>query len=516
MKQRWKLLLGVIALFVAPLLLILVMHFKLKHDVASYKKQLLAKGEKLTIAEWTPSSTNETAGRAFLEAVRPFSGNRRDHFPSLMRMVAPGRAQIIWKSDEPYDWEVKKRTNIWELIKNDFETNAEALEELRAAPERGQLVFPVTYPQGFRALLPHLVPLKQGAVWLSAATIYELHEGNKAGARANLKAMLQFQKNYKGEPILISHLVRIACLNIAFNTTWEALHYPNWTDSELKQFQEDWAALKFGDFEQIFSMERAMEIQMCAEARETGQDPLTMAMGNATTTLLDDLGEFKDVVLTDPKAAFKALFNRPNQSLWKWVKSYRDELELLKMWQAGLEANRSVADTQTYQPALKNLQEKLNALGPEREDSLFVDSRSMVSRTFVKFASAKIAQQLVVTACGLERYNLENGHYPKELKQLRPKFLTTIPRDPIDGQPLRYRLNSDGSFELYSVGENGVDDNGNANVNRNVKFSLVDPEVPSTNSTNWIKPVHPMRALDWVWPLPATGKQIEEWEKHQN
>ena len=239
MKLRWKLLIGFLALFVAPLLLILGMHFKLKHDVAAYKKQLLAKGEKLTIAEWTPSSTNETAGRIFLEAVRPFSGNRQDHFPSSMQMVAPGRAQIIWKNNEPYDWEVKKRTNIWELIKNDFETNAEALEELRAATDRGQLVFPITYAQGFRALLPHLAPLKQGAVWLSAATIYELHEGNKAEARANLKATLQFQKNYKGEPILISHLVRVACLNIAFNATWEALQYPNWTDSELKQFQED-------------------------------------------------------------------------------------------------------------------------------------------------------------------------------------------------------------------------------------------------------------------------------------
>ena len=41
-----------------------------------------------------------------------------------------------------------------------------------------------------------------------------------------------------------------------------------------------------------------------------------------------------------------------------------------------------------------------------------------------------------------------------------PEFLPALPRDLMAGQPLRYRLNPDGSFILYSVGEDGRDDGG--------------------------------------------------------
>jgi hypothetical protein len=35
-----------------------------------------------------------------------------------------------------------------------------------------------------------------------------------------------------------------------------------------------------------------------------------------------------------------------------------------------------------------------------------------------------------------------------------------VPVDYVDGQPMRYRLNADGSFVLYSVGEDANDDGG--------------------------------------------------------
>ena len=504
MKWRWKLLLIFIALVVAPLLLIWAMHLKVKHDLESYKKTLIARGEKLAIADWTPRpSTNGNSARRFLERVRPFSEVSRDRHPSMMRMVATGRAQACWKSDEIYDFDFKKRTNVWEMIREDFEGNAEAFETLRSAIEEGELVFPIAYQQGFRALLPHLAPMKQGASWLSIAALFELHAGNKDEAKENLLALLRLVKNYKAEPFLISHLVRIACLQIAFNATWEALQNSNWTDAELKEFQEAWATIPFGDLEAIFSMERAMGIRMMAEARETGQDPQETMMGGSTTTFLDDLNEFKTEILDDPKAAFKALFNQPNKNFWKWVKSYQDELDLLKMWQAGLVTSRSIERTQSYQPAMNKLREELKAEGTEDADFLFGGLKKIAATMFSKFASAKIAQQLAVTACALERFRLENNRYPNELKELVPKFFSTMPRDPIDGQPLRYRLNSDGTFLLYSIGENGVDDGGDVKPEKN------------SNDHKWIRPRHPIYGRDWVWPSPATEEEIAEWERHE-
>jgi hypothetical protein len=68
--------------------------------------------------------------------------------------------------------------------------------------------------------------------------------------------------------------------------------------------------------------------------------------------------------------------------------------------------------------------------------------------------------RLAMAVAALERHRLANGGYPKTLADLVPRFLPAVPIDPMDGQPLRYRLNADGSFTLYGVGPNHADDNG--------------------------------------------------------
>ena len=71
----------------------------------------------------------------------------------------------------------------------------------------------------------------------------------------------------------------------------------------------------------------------------------------------------------------------------------------------------------------------------------------------------------------------------------------------MDGQPLRYRRNGDGTFLLYSVGENGKDDGGNPAFEKYVRiFELFDWQ----NS----------EALDWVWPQPATEQEIQNYYAH--
>jgi hypothetical protein len=98
---------------------------------------------------------------------------------------------------------------------------------------------------------------------------------------------------------------------------------------------------------------------------------------------------------------------------------------------------------------------------------------------------------------------LKNDHFPTELKQLIPQFLSSIPIDPIDGKPLRYRMQSDGTFLLYSVGVDGTDEGG---------------DVTLTNSApgqEWVRPAYPSLAHDWVWPRAATEAEVFEWEQHQ-
>ena len=100
---------------------------------------------------------------------------------------------------------------------------------------------------------------------------------------------------------------------------------------------------------------------------------------------------------------------------------------------------------------------------------------------------------MVITAIALKRYQLRHGALPSDLNALVPEFLSAVPRDPVDGKPLRYRLNPDGTFLLYSVGSDGMDNGG-------------DP-TPSGSS----KTFYWQRGRDWVWPQPATAQEVQDY-----
>jgi len=67
---------------------------------------------------------------------------------------------------------------------------------------------------------------------------------------------------------------------------------------------------------------------------------------------------------------------------------------------------------------------------------------------------------LALVACALERYWLAHGEYPESLTVLPPQFINDLPRDVINGQPLKYRRVDKDHFVLYSVGWNERDDGG--------------------------------------------------------
>jgi hypothetical protein len=75
-------------------------------------------------------------------------------------------------------------------------------------------------------------------------------------------------------------------------------------------------------------------------------------------------------------------------------------------------------------------------------------------------ALRQVTVNQTIIACALERFHLARGEYPETPDALVPQFIAAIPHDVIGGQPLHYHRAADGTFVLYSVGWNGVDDGG--------------------------------------------------------
>jgi hypothetical protein len=170
-----------------------------------------------------------------------------------------------------------------------------------------------------------------------------------------------------------------------------------------------------------------------------------------------------------------------------------------------IEAMRDVRTNGFFKNALADADHKIFTLGLDRVgtnwlrnhigdelEGLF-GSGTVVSlrRSLERVLNCEAARVITGTAVALKRYELQHGTFPPDLNALVPEFLPTVPRDPVDGHPLRYRANGDGTFLLYSIGNDGVDNAGD------------------TTGTGRAKAINWLRGRDWVWPLPATQRELE-------
>jgi hypothetical protein len=91
-------------------------------------------------------------------------------------------------------------------------------------------------------------------------------------------------------------------------------------------------------------------------------------------------------------------------------------------------------------------------------------------------------------ACALERHRLAKGGYPESLAELLPDFISRVPHDLVNGQPLRYERVGK-TYILYSVGWDLKDEGG--------AFALH----PGENQTH-----NPLEG-DWPWIMTAAAPQ---------
>ena len=83
-----------------------------------------------------------------------------------------------------------------------------------------------------------------------------------------------------------------------------------------------------------------------------------------------------------------------------------------------------------------------------------------ISRQMSDVRERNVAQlRLLVAEIALRQYILANGSPPESLAALVPKYLSAVPVDPYNDEPLVYRRTAE-RYLLYSVGFNRIDDGG--------------------------------------------------------
>jgi hypothetical protein len=113
----------------------------------------------------------------------------------------------------------------------------DVFSELREAAKRPHAVYPIHYAENFSAQLKHLTALRNLGNIQRLRTLALLSENNSDQALAELRLSLRFAESLKGEPILLSLLIRLALLQISAETVWEGMCAKRWNEQHLTEIQ---------------------------------------------------------------------------------------------------------------------------------------------------------------------------------------------------------------------------------------------------------------------------------------
>ncbi len=304
----------------------------------------------------------------------------------------------------------------------DYEAEMTKIHE--AAELGGYARFDYNFEDGIAMLLPDVQGLRSCARMLTLEARVAAHRGDAEAVARSIHAIFAACRAVEEDPILISHLVRVALAGIAMSELEHALGSVELSDADLQMLHED---VRSVDFQ--YSLERSL-------------------MGERVTGILTfrNPGQFAiDEGIPLPVRANNEDLALYLSTLAKYIEASRQPFP--EAFNTAAEADQRIEEI---------------ARGSQVNKMRYVFTVLLlpaVNAVFDASARGTGITECADTAIAIEFYRREHGELPKTLTELVPKFLDTVPIDPMDGKPLRYVVNDDG-YVLYSVGRNRIDDGG--------------------------------------------------------
>jgi hypothetical protein len=322
-----------------------------------------------------------------------------------------------------------------------------SLRLLLTAPITGRSRYPIHLPDGPATLLPHLAKVKQGVSLLSAEALLHATDDDAEQATRGFLAAGRLADSLGEEPLVISQLVRYVCWAILLPRLERALSLVPFTESQLAELQgiieaaeRPGAAARGWAGEQAMNLsiynERKMMLALFREMQSShGQAGDLVAMAGMNLYRLTGL-------MTKDKAYFCEAMGR--------------QLAAFELpYPARFAATSRLAASNGVPNHLYILSQMLlPALGTAH----------------IRDADHTALVRVAATALAIERFRLAHTNaLPVNLEQLTPTCCKSVPSDPYDGQPLRYKTHG-ASHVVYSIGSDGQDDGGVAWESNYVKL----------------------------------------------
>lgn len=500
LKRRIKFLLkAALVSLVLVFVGLLLVRWRGQISLASYKRELLAKGERLDFRKLTASPVAETNNAvpeiSRLAALLPaYDNSPTNRLPPCMKIIAPGKALIGHRETYWINRDNSDNTNTWETTGRALAGGQQTLSNISKLLKQPVLQQQIDYSRGINFQLPHLAQERALRRWFAVSAQWELHAGKPDAAFENLMALCALPRMMENDRFLISEGRRCQIATQTLGVTWEAVQSGSLNEEQLLRLQAAWERSTFlTNFTVALEMERALQETNYRWIIATNDAEIDVALASAAFHVNPDWMNLL------PHQVAKSIQIWGFPKLWRFALASFDERQGLVGLQGYLSAARTVAETKSLASVTNELiqLEETYSLGCCHYTAFPVSDwclsgvRSQLTRTLL----AETQRSLVICAIALKRYQLRHQEMPSSLQALVPEFLSTLPIDYMDGAAMKYRKKPDGSFTLYSVGADSHDDGGDAR-------SLSNPDQRSFSDI-W-------GGRDAVWPAPASDKDLEE------
>jgi hypothetical protein len=343
-----------------------------------------------------------------------------------------GRAELPPRT-EPLPAEM--RTLIAEYVAD----NNEALELLQTGAEIEDCRYKVDLSLGMGTLMPNLSEMRKSVFLLKLKAILHADAGDGASAKHSAISCFGVARTLEGLPITVAQLVRSACQAIAVSTVEQIVNRTELTDEQLIELVQ---CVREG--ERICGLSDALVGERCMGISFfRGPEAFDPAYFGSDSAVFAGplLAMYKAVGLADADAAI-----------------YLDLMDgYMKSVQLPPHERQKAADAVDARlRATSKVHVLLHTIMPSLSRVTTIELRTVAH---LRAADAALA---------VHRYRLTAGKLPDKLADLVPAYLESVPKDPFDGDELRYKK-LDPGFVVYSIGEDLSDDAGKERPSKTTK-----------------------------------------------
>ena len=326
-----------------------------------------------------------------------------------------------------------------EQLRQAIQHRQDVLKRVHEAAKRPFCAFNRDYGQGASLLLPEYSKMREGVRVLTAETTLLLADGKPLDAIRNETPGFQMAQHAATDPIIIGNLVGIALDSITLRGMEKVLYadgeQPGVAQAVEQSIAQNWKphSLAYG-LRGEFVM-GTVEIERMRKAGPVALKELGSSLDGGMKGQAQKLGLMQ-------AAGWQKFLNRNQAVVLRELKQTTLAADL-PFWEA--------------HPILKAAEARLERKKADGDSDYILASilLPVFAQAEVKQAQNRAQAAVVRSAASLLAWKQRHGAFPDTLNQA----MKTVPMDPFDGKPLRYRREGAG-FVVYSVGETGKFDGG--------------------------------------------------------